>query len=151
MLRWGIGFSLQYRFLVLACAAALIFFGAYRLRDTAVDVLPQFSAPIIKIQTEAPGLPAGEVEGLVTLNLEEKLTSVSWQKTIRSKSMTGLSSILMVFEPGTDLMRARQLVQERLKLAHALPNVSKPPVMPQPLSTAGRARVELATGLTALA
>src|SRR3712207_2059636 len=44
----------------------------------------------------------------------------------------------MVFEPGTDLYQARQLVQERLIEAHALPNVSKPPTMIQPLSSASR-------------
>jgi CzcA family heavy metal efflux pump len=139
MLRWALGFSLQYRALVLAGAAALLFFGGYRLRNTPVEALPEFSAPIIQIQTEALGLSAAEIEDLVTLNLEEILTSVSWLKTIQSKSMTGLSSILLVFEPGTDIMRARQLVQERLNLAHALPNVSKTPVMLQPLSTTSRA------------
>ena len=133
MLRWVLGFSLQYRALVLAGAAALMVLGAYRLRDAPIDALPEFSAPVIQIQTEALGLSASEIEDLVTLNLEEILASVAWLKTIRSKSMTGLSSILLVFEPGTDLMRARQLVQERLNLAHVLPNVSKPPVMLQPL------------------
>ena len=44
----------------------------------------------------------------------------------------------MVFEPGTDLLRARQLVQERLTQAVSLPNVSKPPVMLQPLSSTSR-------------
>jgi CzcA family heavy metal efflux pump len=139
MLRWIVGFSLQFRFLVLAAALGLMLLGAYRLRDAPIDALPEFSAPVIQIQTEALGLSAAEIEELVTLNLEEILTSVAWLKTIRSKSMTGLSSILLVFEPGTDLMRARQLVQERLNLAHMLPNVSKPPVMLQPLSTTSRA------------
>ncbi len=141
MLRWLLGFSLQYRAMVLAGAAALMCLGVYRLRDAPVDVLPEFSAPVIQIQTEALGLSAAEVEDLVTLNLEEILTSVSWLKAIRSSSMTGLSSIVLVFEPGTDVMRARQLVQERLNLAHALPNVSKPPLMMQPLSTTSRAMI----------
>jgi CzcA family heavy metal efflux pump len=139
MLRWIVGLSLQFRFLVLVGALGLMVLSAYRLRDAPIDALPEFSAPVIQIQTEALGLSASEVEELVTLNLEEILTSVAWLKTIRSKSMTGLSSILLVFEPGTDLMRARQLVQERLNLAHMLPNVSKPPVMLQPLSTTSRA------------
>ncbi|HEY7764688.1 MAG TPA: efflux RND transporter permease subunit, partial [Aestuariivirgaceae bacterium] len=141
MLRWLIGFSLQYRSLILAGAAALIFFGIYRLRDAPVDVLPEFSAPIIRVQTEALGLSAAEVEDLVTLNIEEMFAGVAWLKTMRSKSMTGLSEIVLIFEPGTDIMRARQMVQERLNLAHALPNVSKPPVMLQPLSTTSRAMI----------
>jgi CzcA family heavy metal efflux pump len=141
MLKWVLRFSLQYRSLVLAGAAVLMLVGAYRVREASVDVLPEFSAPVIQIQTEALGLSAAEVEDLITLNLEEMLASVSWLKSIRSKSITGLSSIVLAFQPGTDLMRARQLVQERLNLAHALPNVSKPPVMLQPVSTTSRAMI----------
>ena len=44
----------------------------------------------------------------------------------------------MLFEPGTDLIHARQMVQERLTQARALPNVSTPPVLLQPVSTASR-------------
>ena len=53
-------------------------------------------------------------------------------------SMAGLSTIEMIFTPGTDLMKARQMVQERLTQAHALPNVSNPPVMLQPVSAFSR-------------
>ena len=139
MLHDVLRFSLRFRFLVVVAAAAIMVIGVLRLRDAPLDVLPEFAPPTIEIQTEALGLSAAEVEDLVTLNLEEILTSVSWLQSIHSKSLTGLSSILMVFEPGTDLMVARQLVQERLNMAHALPNVSKPPVMLQPLSVANRA------------
>jgi Cu/Ag efflux pump CusA len=57
---------------------------------------------------------------------------------IRSESLPGLSSIVMVFQPGTDIYRGRQLIEERLTQAHALPNVSKPPTLLQPLSSANR-------------
>jgi Cu/Ag efflux pump CusA len=50
----------------------------------------------------------------------------------------GLSSIELIFEAGTDLFEARQVVEERLTQAHALPNVSKPPQMLQPLSSTNR-------------
>ena len=46
--------------------------------------------------------------------LENALNGVPWLKTIRSKSVLGLSSVVLIFEEGTDLLRARQLVQERL-------------------------------------
>ena len=59
-------------------------------------------------------------------------------QTIQSELMTGLSSIEMTFAPGTDYMRARQMVQERLTQAHALPNVSRPPVLLQPVSSTSR-------------
>ena len=52
--------------------------------------------------------------------------------------MPGLSSIILTFEPGTDLLRARQVVQERLTQAHSLPRVSRPPTMLQPLASSNR-------------
>jgi CzcA family heavy metal efflux pump len=141
MLRQILAFSLQFRSLVVVLAAALMVFGVSRLHDAPVDVLPEFKAPMVEIQTEALGLSAAEVEELVTVNLEEILASTAWLKSISSKSLPGFSSVLLVFEPGTDLMEARQLVQERLTMAYALPNVSKPPVMLQPLSTANRSMI----------
>ena len=139
MLRWLIGVSLQYRSVVLAWAAILFLLGLYRLRDAPVNVLPELSPTLVEIQTEAPGLSAGEVEDLITVNTEELLANTPWVKTVRSKSVPGMSSVLLLFEDGTDMMRARQVVQERLIGAYALPNVSKRPVMLQPLSTASRA------------
>src|SRR3990170_8926621 len=78
MLRWVLASSLQGRFLVLAMAAALAFFGASRLRNMPIDVFPEFQAPVVEVQTEALGLSAEEVESLVTINLEELLSGVSW-------------------------------------------------------------------------
>jgi CzcA family heavy metal efflux pump len=138
MFRWIIGASLQYRFLVLGVAAALIVFGIVRLQKAPVDVFPEFTGPVVEVQTEALGLSAQEVESLVTLNLEELLSGVPWLESIRSKSVTGLSSIVLTFERGTDVMRARQMIQERLTLAYTLPNVASPPVILQPLSTTSR-------------
>jgi CzcA family heavy metal efflux pump len=138
MMRRIIESSLRARHLIVAIAAVMMVFGVKQLRDAPVDALPEFEPPLVEVQTEALGLSASEVEALITLNLEELLSGVSWLKTIRSQSVPGLSSIVMVFEPGTDVMRARQLVQERLTLAYTLPNVSKPPAMIQPLSAASR-------------
>jgi len=59
------------------------------------------------------------VEQLITVPLEgDLLNGVAWIDTIRSESVDGLSSILLIFEPGTNLLEARQLVQERLTRAH---------------------------------
>jgi CzcA family heavy metal efflux pump len=139
MLRWIIGASLKFRFLVLAIAAALMFFGILRLREMPVDVFPEFAPPRVEIQTEALGLSTTEVEGLVTVPLEEALSGTPGLDIMRSKSVPGLSSILLIFQPGTDLILARQLVQERLALAQpTLPNVSRPPTMLQPLSSTSR-------------
>ncbi len=139
-MRWIVGSSLQFRFLVLAIAAVVMVFGFFWLRNVPVDVLPEFAPPFVEIQTEALGLPAAEVEDLITVPLEELLTGVPWLESLRSESVTGLSSIILFFEPGTDLLRARQMVQERLTQAQALPSkkVAKAPVMLQPLSATSR-------------
>ena len=138
MFRWIIGSSLQFRFLVLGIAAALVLFGTMQLRKMPVDVFPEFAPPVVEVQTEAIGLSAEEVESLITLNLEELLSGVPWLKSIRSQSVTGLSSIVLTFERGTDVMKARQMIQERLTLAYTLPNVAQPPVILQPLSATAR-------------
>jgi CzcA family heavy metal efflux pump len=138
MMRRIIESSLRVRVLVLAAAAVIMVVGVGELRNMPVDVLPEFAPPYVEIQTEALGLSANEVEDLVTLNVEELVAGVPWLQTMRSKSIPGHSSVIMIFEPGTDLMAARQMVQERLTLAYALPNASKPPVMIQPLSATSR-------------
>jgi CzcA family heavy metal efflux pump len=141
MMRWIVGSSLRNRFLVILVAAAVMLAGITQVDKTPVDVLPEFAPPYVEIQTEALGLSALEVESLVTLNLEELLNGLPWLQTIRSRSVPGLSSLILVFEPGTDIFRARQLIQERLILTHMLPNVSKPPVVLQPLSATSRVMV----------
>jgi len=123
----------------LALAAGALILGFTQLPNMAVDVLPEFTPPTVEVQTEALGLSATEVEQLITVPLEQDLLNgVAWLDSIRSQSINGLSHIQLVFEPGTDVLRARQVVQERLTQAHALPNVSKPPQMLQPLSSTNR-------------
>src|SRR5437879_380551 len=138
MMRWIVGSSLQFRFIVVGIAAAMMVFGITRLHDMPVDVFPEFAPPMAEIQTEALGLSAAEVETLVTLNTEEMLAGVPWLRAMRSRSVPGMSSVQLIFEPGTNLMQARQLVQERLILSYLLPNVSQRPVMLNPVSATSR-------------
>lgn len=129
----------QFRLLVLAMAVGILGFGLTTLPNMPVDEFPEFAPPQVEIQTEALGLSASEVEQLITSPMEaDLLNGVAWVEAIRSKSVPGLSSIQMVFKPGTDLFRARQLVSERLTQARALPNVSAAPVLMQPLSSTSR-------------
>jgi CzcA family heavy metal efflux pump len=137
-MRWIIGSSIKLRLLVMAVAVALIGVGVAQLRSMPVDVLPEFAPPIVEVQTEALGLSAAEVESLVTLNLEELLNGTPWLQSITSRSVPGLSDITLRFEPGTDVIRARQLVQERLTVAFAIPNVAQPPTIMQPRSATNR-------------
>jgi Cu/Ag efflux pump CusA len=93
----------------------------------------------VQVQTESLGLSAAEVEQLITVPMEQDLLNgVPGLETIRSDSVPGLSEITMVFDRDTALLRDRQLVQERLSQAFALPNVSKPPQMLEPVSSTSR-------------
>src|SRR3954466_10230653 len=139
MLRWIVASSLKFRLLVVPVAVALLVVGFTQLRKAPVDVLPEFTQPIVEVQTESLGLSAPEVEQLITVPMEQDLLNgVMGVETIRSDSVPGLSDITMVFERGMKLFEARQLVQEGLTQAPALPNVSKPPQMLQPLSATSR-------------
>ena len=140
MIRGIIRQSIRLRYLVIILAVVLMFFGIVQLADMPVDVYPEFNPPLVEVQTEALGLSATEIEALLTVPMEaDLLNGVAWLEHIYSDSVAGLSSILMIFEPGTDPIRARQMVQERLTQSFALPNVSTPPTMLQPLSTTNRA------------
>ena len=140
MMRWIVGSSLKLRFLVVLVAVALLLLGFVQLRGMPVETLPEFNPPMVEIQTEALGLSAAEVEQLVTVPLEQDLLNgVAWLDRIRSESVPGLSRIELIFQPGTDVLKARQLVQERLIQAPGgIPNVSKAPVVLQPLSSTSR-------------
>ena len=113
--------------------------GLYQLHDAKTDIYPEFGPTTVQVQAEALGLSAQEVEQLITVPLEQDLLNgIPWLAHIRSKSMPGLSAIDLEFEPGTDLYQARQMVQERMTQAKALPNVGTPPVMVQPTSSTSR-------------
>lgn len=139
MMRWIVSSSLKFRFLVIAIAVALMYFGIGQLRNMPVDVFPEFAPPLVEVQTISIGLSAVEVEALVTIPLEEAFNGLPGLDVMRSKSVEQLSSIRMIFKPGTDLLLARQAVQERVALASpGLPTWAAPPVMLQPLSATSR-------------
>jgi len=138
-MRWILGSSLKFRFLVIAIAAGMMYFGIGQLAKMPVDVFPEFAPPLVEIQTISLGLPAAEVENLVTIPLEQALAGVPGLDVMRSKSVPDLSQVKMIFEPGTDLLRARQMVQERVQLVvPTLPTWAAPPVMLPPLSATSR-------------
>jgi CzcA family heavy metal efflux pump len=139
MLRAIVVHSLHLRLAVMVCAAVLAVAGYRAASHAPLDVFPEFAPPLVEVQTEAPGLSTVEVESLVTVPIEGALSGVSWAKTMRSKSVLGLSSVVLIFQEGTDLMRARQMVGERLGIvASRLPALAHAPVMLSPLSSTSR-------------
>src|ERR687890_440390 len=143
MIRAIIGASLRFWMLLIAIAVSVLAIGIVQLRNAPVDVLPEFTPPYVEVQTEALGLSGNEVEQMITVPLEaDLLNGIEGVDVVRSESVPGLSDIVMVFEPGTDIYQARQLVQERLTGATGaagLPSAyTKPPTMINPLSSASR-------------
>ncbi len=126
MFRWIIGSSLQFRFLVVGIAVALVAFGWTGLQKMPVDVFPEFAAPIVEVQTEAIGLPAKEVESLITLNLEELLSGRAMAQVdplpLGDRAVVDRAHLRARHRHHAS---ARQMVQERLTLAYTLPNVRR--------------------------
>jgi CzcA family heavy metal efflux pump len=140
MLKWLVSISLRLRVAVVALMAMVLVVGFRIVSRTPMDVFPEFAPPYVEVQTEVPGLSTAEVEALVTVPIENALNGTAWVQKIRSKSVMGLSSVVLYFKQNVDLQAARQMVQERLSLAsESLPDVAKPPVMLQPLSSTSRA------------
>jgi Cu/Ag efflux pump CusA len=138
-MNWLITTSLHLRLPVVATAIVLIIVGIRSADSIPLDVFPEFAPPLVEIQTEVPGISTEDVESLVSVPIENALNGVPFVKTIRSKSVLGLSSVRLIFQPNTDLLIARQLVQERLAtVAATLPMIARPPTILPPLSSLSR-------------
>ncbi|TWP51286.1 efflux RND transporter permease subunit [Lentzea tibetensis] len=140
MMRWIIATSLKLKFLVVVGASMLMFFGIMQVKDMSIDAFPEFAPPRVEIQTICIGLSAKDVEELVSVPMEQGLNGIEGLTAMRSKSVSQLSSIVMIFTPDTDLMKARLLIQERLNsISQRLPRWANSPFMIQPLSSTSRA------------
>ena len=131
--------SLAFRWIVLFAAAAMMAFGLVRIPDAEVDVFPEFAPPRVEIQTIAIGNSSNEVEQLITVPIENQLNGIEGLEDMRSKSVAQLSSIVLIFGRGSDELRARQLVSERLaEITPTLPSWASPPFMMPALSSTSR-------------
>jgi CzcA family heavy metal efflux pump len=139
LMRFVVGSALRFRFLVVAAAAAMMSVGAWQVPNTRVDVFPEFAPPQVEIQTICTGLSTNDVEALVTVPMEQALNGIDGLGDLRSKSVPQLSDITLIFKQGTDLFKARQLVQERIAIVSpSLPTWASPPVMLAPVSATSR-------------
>ncbi len=146
MLNAIVRFSVRYRGVVIALAAAFLIYGLVVLTRAKYDVFPEFAPPQVAIQTEAPGFTSEQVEVLVTKPIEDAINGVPGISVIRSQSIQGLSVITAIFGAGTDLYRARQTIAERLgDVTRRLPQTAKAPVMTPLTSSTGKV---LVIGLT---
>jgi len=127
IIRW----SIANRFFVLLGTAILIGIGAFSVRNTPIDALPDLSDVQVVIKTSYPGQAPQVVEDQITYPLTTAMLSVPGAITVRGFSFFGDSYVYVIFEDGTDLYWARSRVLEYLnQVAGSLPSAAKPQLGP---------------------
>ncbi|MGE0160840.1 MAG: efflux RND transporter permease subunit [Gemmatimonadales bacterium] len=109
-----VSWSLENRFLVITLAVVLVVLGVRDMLELPIDAVPDVTNVQVQVLTTAPALAPLEVERLITFPVEAAMAGVPGLEEVRSVSKFGLSVVTVVFEEGTDIYRARQVVQERL-------------------------------------
>ena len=126
--------SIRHRGLVMVFVLALAALGAWNFTRLAIDAVPDITNVQVAINTSAPGYTPLEVEQRITFPLENAMAGLPRLDHTRSVSRYGLSQVTVVFDEGTDIYFARQLVTERLIAARsALPDGIDP--VPGPIAT----------------
>ena len=105
--------------LMFALLLVLIGVGVYAALELPIDAVPDVSTIQVAVLTDAPGLSPVEVERSVTTPMELALNGVPWLVELRSVSRSGLSAVTVVFQEGTDIWLARQVVLERVRQVEA--------------------------------
>ena len=131
MLNRIIAFSLMHRWIVLAVAAGVAGLGFYNFGRLPIDAVPDITNIQVQINAELPGYSPLEAEQRVTFPVETAMAGLPWLDYTRSLSRYGLSQVTVVFEDGTDIYLARQLVNERLaEVQERLPDGIEPAMGP---------------------
>lgn len=122
--------SLEKRLVVVIASIVILIAGIFVVGRLPVDVFPDLTAPTVTIMTESHGMAPEEVEMLVTFPIETAVNGASGVRRVRSNSVQGLSTIWVEFEWGTDIFKARQIVNEKMQaIGHTLPPGVDPPVL----------------------
>jgi len=125
-----IDFSLRYRWFVIFMAVALAAAGGVSLTYLDIDAFPDTTPVQVQINTIAPSLGPAEVEQQITYPVEQALSGLPKIVTMRSISKFGLSQVVIIFEDGTDIYFARQLVTERLASVQLPDGLDRPKMGP---------------------
>ena len=106
--------SLDNRFVVLLLVVLLVGVGIWSMNRLPVDAVPDLTNVQVQVLTTAPSLGPEEMEQFITFPVETAMSGIPRVEEIRSTTRMGLSNVTIVFEEGTDIYWARQLVNERL-------------------------------------
>jgi cobalt-zinc-cadmium resistance protein CzcA len=124
-------FSVERRYLMLSLILALIGAGVWSFQRLPIDAVPDITNVQVQINTEAPGYSPLEAEQRITFPVETALYGLPNLSYTRSLSRYGLSQVTVVFEEGTDLYFARNLINERLgSIKSVLPPGMEPEMGP---------------------
>ncbi|AHE68518.1 efflux RND transporter permease subunit [Legionella oakridgensis] len=115
MLEPTIAFAIRHRWFVLLVIAGLLGLGIYNFKKLPIDAVPDITNVQVQINTEAEGYSPLEVEQRITYPIETALAGIPKLDYTRSLSRYGLSQVTVVFEEGTSIYFARQLIGERLQ------------------------------------
>src|SRR4029450_9153250 len=130
MLNWIIDASLRHRMLVIVASVAFAVAGAFPVFHLAIDAFPDTTPVQVQINTVAPALGPEEVEQQITFPVEQALSGLPKLQALRSGSKSGLSRVGVLFDDGTDIYFARQVVNERLGTVELPVGIERPRMGP---------------------
>jgi len=132
MLESLVAISIKSRKVVAGLLVLVLALGVIAARRLPIDALPDVSSVQVDILTKCGGLSPVEVERTVTVPIEKALNGLPRSAQLRSVSRFGLSSVTVVFQDGTDIWWARQMVLERIRQAQGdlPPSTSLPELAP---------------------
>ena len=130
MLNRLIGLSLRHRFVVLLATLGLVVAGVIAFRSLPIDAFPDTTPVQVQINTVAPALSPLELERQVTFPVEQAISGLPGLDEVRSLTRFGLSQVTVIFEDGTNIWLARQVVSERLQSVELPPGIERPELGP---------------------
>ncbi|BEP60909.1 CusA/CzcA family heavy metal efflux RND transporter [Variovorax sp. V213] len=126
-----IRFSIEQRWLILVAVLGMAALGIFSYQKLPIDAVPDITNVQVQVNTAAPGHSPLEAEQRVTYPIETVMAGLPGLQQTRSLSRYGLSQVTVIFEDGTDIYFARQLVNERIQsVRESMPNGISPVIGP---------------------